>query len=74
MFENTAGTVKVYMVLGDNGLGNSGNAVFGLYPTLTLAEDRIRRLEEEEEAAQYMYIKTVDYGPNGGDCFAWVCG
>jgi hypothetical protein len=62
----------VYIVAGDNGAGNSGNAVFGLYPTEALAKarlDSLRKLfDEGEDGAEYMYIQTVEVGPEGGDC------
>jgi hypothetical protein len=68
----------VYIVAGDNGFGNSGNCVFGLYPTQELAEARLKRLEElrdeGEDGAEYMYIQTVEVGPEGGDCRVYIEG
>ena len=69
---------KVYFVLGDNGLGNSGNAVFGIYPTLELAQARLAYLKGEynqgESGAEYMWISLLDVGPDGADCDIDVCG
>ena len=67
---------KVYFVLGDNGLGNSGNAVFGIYPTLELAQARLANLryKEGEAGAEYMWISLLDEGPDGADCDIDVCG
>jgi hypothetical protein len=69
---------KVYIVAGDNGLGNSGNCVFGLYPTEVLAEARLARLEElfkeGEDGAEHMYIQTVEVGPEGADCHLYISG
>ena len=63
---------SIFMVLGDNGGGNSGNAVFGLYPTQELAEKRLRHLqvlfENGEDGAEYMWITEVLVGPEGVDC------
>jgi hypothetical protein len=63
---------EVYIVAGDNGSGNSGNAVFGLYPTKQLAEARLNRLrklyEEGEDGTEHMYIQMVEVGPEGADC------
>lgn len=58
---------KVYIVAGDNGFGNSGNCVFGLYPTKELAQARIEQLEADQEGCQYMYFEEVEVGPQGGD-------
>ena len=63
---------SIFMVLGDNGSGNSGNAVFGLYPTQSLAEKRLKHLEHRyengEDGAEYMWITQVFTGPQGVDC------
>jgi len=63
---------SIFMVLGDNGFGNSGNMIFGLYPTQELAEKRLRHLqvlfENGEDGAEYMWIKQVFTGPAGVDC------
>ena len=63
---------KVYIVAGDNGLGNSGNVVLGLYPTQELAEKRMAECHEVE--AEYVYINVVEVGPEGADCRVAVCG
>ena len=64
---------KIYMVLGDNGAGNGGSTVFGLYPSRQLAEKRLCVLralyaEEYEDGTEYMWISQVGVGPEGGDC------
>jgi hypothetical protein len=68
----------VYIVAGDNGSGNSGNCVFGLYPTQGLADARLAKLkklyEEGEDGAEYMYIQTVKVGPEGADCNLYIEG
>jgi hypothetical protein len=68
----------VYIVAGDNGAGNSGNCVFGLYPTEALAEARIERLRElyaeGEDGAEHMYIQTVEVGAEGADCHLYIEG
>jgi len=62
----------VYIVAGDNGAGNSGNCILGLYPTQALADARLDRLkelyEEGEDGCEYMYIQTVEVSPEGADC------
>ena len=42
-------TSEIWLVLGDNGKGNSGNGIFGIYPTEALARRRLKALEEDEE-------------------------
>ena len=63
---------SIFMVLGDNGDGNSGHTVFGLYPTQELAEKRLNHLEHRyengEDGAEYMWITQVFTGPQGVDC------
>jgi hypothetical protein len=64
----------VYVVAGDNGMGNSGNAVFGIYPTEALAKARVKVLKAEG-AAEYIYWDVIDnVGPEGADCNIQVCG
>jgi hypothetical protein len=57
---------KVYIVAGDNGLGNSGNVVLGLYPTQELAEKRVAECQGVE--AEYVYFSVVEVGAEGADC------
>ena len=57
---------KVYIVAGDNGLGNSGNVVLGLYPTQELAEKRVEQARGVE--AEYVYFDVVEVGAEGADC------
>ena len=68
----------VYIVAGDNGSGNSGNCVFGLYPTQALADARLAKLTglyaEGEDGAEYMYIQTVEVGSEGADCNVYIGG
>ena len=63
---------SIFMVLGDNGSGNSGNTVFGLYPTQKLARKRLSHLKAEyengEDGAEYMWFEEVKTGPEGVDC------
>ena len=68
-----------YIVVGDNGSGNSGNAVFGIYPTEALAEARIKVLqdlyEDGEGGAEYVYMDKIEnVGTKGADCDISVCG
>jgi hypothetical protein len=57
---------KVYIVAGDNGSGNSGNVVLGLYPTQELAEKRVEQCRGVE--AEYVYFSVVEVGAEGADC------
>jgi hypothetical protein len=57
---------KVYIVAGDNGMGNSGHVVLGLYPTQELAEKRVAECEGVE--AEYVYFDVVEVGAEGADC------
>jgi hypothetical protein len=57
---------KVYIVAGDNGLGNSGNVVLGLYPTQDLAEKRVAEATGVE--AEYVYFDVVEVGAEGANC------
>jgi len=57
---------KVYIVAGDNGMGNSGHVVLGLYPTEELALKRMAECKEEE--AEYVYYDVVEVGPEGAAC------
>lgn len=57
---------KIYIVAGDNGMGNSGHCVFGLYPTEELAKNRVAVLEEEG-AAEYVYYDSFEYSEQGSD-------
>ena len=63
----------VFMVCGDNGSGNSGHVVLGLYPTMTLAVKRLA-VCKSEYMAEYLYIQDVKVGPEGGDCEVYVEG
>jgi hypothetical protein len=69
---------KVFIVAGDNGMGNSGTCVFGLYPTRELADARLAAMavlfEEGEDGCEYMYILETQVGPNGGDCSLYIEG
>lgn len=65
---------KVYIVAGDNGFGNSGTCVFGLYPTEALAKARISQLKADEEGCKYMYFEEVEVGPQGGDFTFYIEG
>jgi hypothetical protein len=56
---------KVYIVAGDNGMGNSGHVVLGLYPTEELARKRMAECKGEE--AEYIYYDVVEVGPEGAD-------
>ena len=53
---------KIWIVAGDNGMGNSGNAVFGLYPTEAQAKARIKQLKKDEAGCEYMYYDQVEVG------------
>jgi hypothetical protein len=57
---------KVWIVAGDNGKGNDGHVVLGIYPTEELAEDR-RCFAEVQGLADWVYYKAVEVGPEGGD-------
>ena len=57
---------KVYIVGGDNGMGNSGTGVFGMYPTEELAQARVKFLEQND-FAEYLYYEAFEVGPNGAD-------
>jgi hypothetical protein len=63
---------KVYIVAGDNGLGNSGNVVLGLYPTQDLAEKRVEECRGVE--AEYVYFDVVEVSAEGANCRVEVCG
>ena len=69
---------EVFFVLGDNGKGNSGNAIFGMYPTEELALKRLQFLEKEykegDDGAEYMWIDKAVVGPMGADLDIAVCG
>jgi hypothetical protein len=67
---------KIYMVMGDNGMGNSGDKILGCYPTLELAEARLAECQlaadngydfEDELApfCEYMGIIDFEVGPEG---------
>jgi hypothetical protein len=56
---------KVYIVAGDNGMGNSGHVVLGLYPTEELALKRMAECKDEE--AYYVYYDVVEVGADGAD-------
>ena len=67
---------KIYMVIGDNGMGNSGDKILGCYPTLELAEARLAECQlaadngydfEDELApfCEYMGIIDFEVGPEG---------
>lgn len=57
---------RVFLVLGDNGFGNSGNCIFGMYPTEPLAMARRDKMSDEGEA-EYVWVESVEVGPNGAD-------
>jgi len=57
---------KIYLVGGDNGAGNSGHTVFGIYPTEALAQARVAALEAVG-AAEYIYYQGFVTGPEGAD-------
>ena len=57
---------KIYLVGGDNGAGNSGHCVFGIYPTEALAQARVAALEADG-AADFIYYQEFVTGPNGAD-------
>jgi hypothetical protein len=63
---------QVFLVLGDNGGGNSGNSVFGVYPTQELAEARVAKLEAlykaGEDGCECMWVDMVSVGAEGADC------
>jgi hypothetical protein len=63
---------KVYIVAGDNGLGNSGNVVLGLYPTEELARKRVAECEGVE--AEFVYFDVVEVGAEGANCRVTVEG
>jgi len=66
---------QIWLVLGDNGKGNSGNGIFGIYPTEELATQRLKTLEEdEEEGCRWMWVDMVEAGAEGVDCHIDVCG
>lgn len=69
---------KVFFVLGDNGKGNSGAGIFGMYPTEEMAFNRLKFLEkawdEGENGCEYMWIDELEVGPDGADCDIEVCG
>jgi hypothetical protein len=62
---------KIYMVMGDNGLGNSGDKILGCYPTLELAEARLAECQlaadngcdsEDDDLAPYCeYMGIIDF-------------
>jgi len=69
---------KIYMVMGDNGLGNSGDKILGCYPTLKLAEARLAECQlaadngydSEDDLAPYCeYMGIIDFevGPEGAN-------
>jgi len=64
---------QIWLVLGDNGKGNSGNGIFGIYPTEELATQRLKALEEEEYC-EWMWVDMVEAGAEGVDCHIDVCG
>lgn len=64
---------KIYIVAGDNGSGNSGHVVLGLYPTAELAEDRYQ-MAMALGLAEYVYWKCIEVGPEGADCEFYIEG
>jgi hypothetical protein len=72
---------KVFLVAGDNGLGNSGSMILGCYPTLELANARLAVCkaaladacsmgddwEEGEPYCEYMYVLSFEVGSLGSD-------
>jgi hypothetical protein len=63
----------VYLVLGDNGFGNSGNVVLGMYPTADLALRRADDVESDGER-ENVWIQQVEVGPNGSALYVPVEG
>ena len=62
---------KIWLVLGDNGMGNSGNTIFGMYPTEKLADKRYDALEklyeDGEDGCEFMWIDCVEVSAKGAD-------
>jgi hypothetical protein len=63
---------NVFLVLGSEGNGNSGHAIFGIYPTPELANARCAAMEEAyadgEDGAEFMWVTSVEVGAWGADC------
>lgn len=53
---------KLWIVAGDNGCGNSGNTVFGLYLTKEQAVARVKQLKDDDAGCEYMYYDEVQLG------------
>jgi hypothetical protein len=62
---------KVFMVVGDDGFDGHGGVVFGMYPTIDLAEARLKVLEslykKGIDGAKYMSTRMVEVGADGAD-------
>jgi hypothetical protein len=69
---------EIWLVLGDNGKGNSGNGIYGIYPTEALATRRLKALEDAwnkgEDGCEFMWVDMVEVGAEGADCDIAVCG
>lgn len=64
--------MRLYFVLADNGLGNSGNSILGVYPTEELAEEMV---EKHETEYGYVGVESLEYdSENGTECFILVSG
>ena len=63
--------MNLYIVVGTNGLGNSGDRILGVYPSLKQAKARIKAvLADEDEGFRdvfYDVVKQYD-AETGGDC------
>lgn len=64
---------KVYIVAGDNGSGNSGHVVLGMYPTEELAQKR-QKFAEAEGMAEFVYYEEFQVGADGADFEFYVEG
>ena len=48
--------------------GAPESIIYGVYPTVALAEARIAVLEGEDFGHDYAWYDEVKVGPNGADC------
>lgn len=72
---------RLFLVVGDNGLGNSGSLILGCYPTLELADARLAVCEaaladarnmdddwvEGEPYCEYMSVLSFEVDATGSD-------
>lgn len=60
---------SLYIVVGTYDMGNNGNAILGVYPSLKLAKERIKFVTSEESDHGFedvVYYIVKNYNPETG--------